>query len=103
MNLRPKNYNDKGDKWCSACSDWHHPGYFGRRIGTKDGLTYECALSRRGRYKKNKLESEKMQFIEEIIVRSTPKLPPMKLTTMYTYERPDAYDIYINNINSNRK
>lgn len=92
-------YNSDGLKYCNNCKEYHHPWVFGVNNSAKDGFNYSCRESI------NEKKCPKLKPNDSIVIK--PILPNelmnLKLTTQYKYKRPDAYDIYINNINYSRK
>lgn len=90
--MAKRTYNDKGEKWCSVCKKYQPLHEFGKNNASNDGKDWRCIGSR---VKKLKIKEAKIHTTEGIQFIDAPILSSQVL---YKYQRPDAYDIYIQSL-----
>ena len=89
--VHAKTYNSLGEKWCNRCKGYHPLHEFGKSKSTKDGRSYVCSNSR-VKYLKIRISKE-----VKIVIEPNESTPTLNSQVFYKYQRPDAYDTYINN------
>lgn len=94
-------YNKNGDKWCHYHRRYESIVSFGKSSKSKDGKDWQCLLSKRI-VTSNYRSKVKVEECKIIMIQPIDEAPILSSQMLYKYQRPDAYDIYINNINSNR-
>ena len=101
MSIHKKTFNDKGEKFCCKCKAYHPVLAF-----YKSG--YVCTATFRA-FSGIKIEDKtKMEipipdkdFVDNAVKLLRFQLPDLKLANPYIYQRPDAYDIYMEDKRTN--
>lgn len=92
---RSSMFNSKGEKYCTICAAYHPVEMFYKNRNTPSGYSSRCKKLRDG--------PTLAQLTAEIAFATkntlSEVLPNSILCRTYRYERPDAYDLYLERIN----